>query len=660
MGAMASADEEYDYIVVGSGAGGGPVAVNLAKAGFRVLVLEAGGEEEPVAYRVPAFHALSTEHPELAWKFYVQHYADPDRQTRDTRNFLINKEVDGAPRNGIFYPRAGALGGCTAHHAMIFIAPDNSDWDHISELTGDASWRGRRMRKYFRRVERCHYLRRPWWRWFAGAGHGFEGWLPVTIADPALLMRDRVLAQLVLAAVRTCFETRVWNFHGLWRRLRMLTENLADPSDWRQVGILHRLWTWLGSFLDPNDWRRLKQRNEGPAFTPLTIRNGLRVGTRELIRETMRTRPRNLTVKLHALVTRVLLDSDKRAIGVEYLDAPHQYRADPAAPLAGDITAGRRTVKARREVILSGGTFNTPQLLLLSGIGDPKELARHDISVEVALPGVGRNLQDRYEVGIVHQMKDDFEALRNASLVSDAPHFATKGDPNFAEWLNGHGLYATNGAVIAILKRSSHGQPDPDLYLFAIPSHFSGYRPRYSELGAEKDKFTWVLLKGHTRNTAGTVLLHTADPRDPPDINFRYFDEGSDKAQDDLDSVVAGVEFVRRMTARTASLFEERIPGPTVQSRAQLEQFVKDNAWGHHASGTCKIGKDDDPLAVLDGQFRVRGVRNLRVVDASVFPRIPGLFILSAVYMIAEKASDAILARGDQGSWPAAPATADR
>ena len=92
----------------------------------------------------------------------------------------------------------------------------------------------------------------------------------------------------------------------------------------------------------------------------------------------------------------------------------------------------------------------------------------------------------------------------------------------------------------------------------------------------------------------------------------------------------------------------------------ELEQFVKDNAWGHHACGTCKIGKDSDPLAVLDGQFRVRGVRNLRVVDASVFPRIPGLFILSAVFMIAEKASDAILLGRDKGIWPRAPSTADR
>ena len=625
-------DTEYDYIVVGSGAGGGPVAANLARTNCRVLLLEAGGVDEPYEYKVPGFHALSTEHRELAWKFYVDHYACEIQRRRDHRNFLINEVVDGAVRNGIFYPRAGTLGGCTAHHAMILLAPHNRDWNYIVELTGDKSWSASSMRKYFERIERCQYLKRPWNRWLNRARHGFDGWIPTSISDPSLLLGDLDLARLIAAAAQTCFESNAWFAPCL---LESLAEFLLDPSDWGRVGLAHRARTLLRSIVDANDWRRLKQGGEGFAFMPLTTARGMRVGTRELIRDTIEIWSSNITVKLHALVTRVLLDASQRAVGVEYLEGAHLYRADPGAPAKGPLPP-RRAVYAKHEVILSGGAFNTPQLLMLSGIGPPDVLERHKIKVEVPLRGVGENLQDRYEVGIVHKMKRDFAILKDVAL--------TTNDPEFTNWLNGYGVYATNGVVATIIKRSSHDQPEPDLCLFAIPGYFAGYRPGYSKRGLCKNYFTWVILKGHTNNAAGRLQLRSCDPRDPPCINFHYFGEGTDKGQDDLDSVVSGIEFVRKITRRTASMFDEEIPGPSVRSRSELGQFVMNNAWGHHACGTCKIGRDGDDSAVLDSRFRVRGTKGLRVVDASVFPKIPGLFILSAVYMVAEKASDVILA----------------
>jgi choline dehydrogenase len=114
--------------------------------------------------------------------------------------------------------------------------------------------------------------------------------------------------------------------------------------------------------------------------------------------------------------------------------------------------------------------------------------------------------------------------------------------------------------------------------------------------------------------------------------------------RDDLEAVVDAVEFVRSMAKRYDHLIaEELVPGPKVCTREEIRQFVQDEAWGHHASGTCKIGPREDAMAVLDSRLRVHGTQNLRVVDASVFPRIPGLFIVSAVYMVAEKASAMIL-----------------
>ena len=227
-----------------------------------------------------------------------------------------------------------------------------------------------------------------------------------------------------------------------------------------------------------------------------------------------------------------------------------------------------------------------------------------------------------------------------------SPKEDEKGDPCFIEWHQQRkGVYTTNGVLIGMIKRSLPHKKIPDLYIFGVPGYFKGYELGYSKaLQHYKNIFTWAILKAHTNNTAGNVTLKSADPRDTPYINFRYFDEGNDVNGEDLEAVAAGVEFVRRMNELVDINKEELLPGPKVQTREQIKEFIKNEAWGHHASCTCKIGKPDDPMAVLDTDFRVYGTKNLRVVDASVFPRIPGFFIVTAIYMISEKASEVIIA----------------
>jgi len=280
---------------------------------------------------------------------------------------------------------------------------------------------------------------------------------------------------------------------------------------------------------------------------------------------------------------------------------------------------------------------------MLSGIGPEGHLREHGIACVANRPGVGTNLQDRYEVGVVVEMKEPWKILEGATFAPPLPNQA--GDPYYIEWQNGRGVYTTSGSVLGIIRKSGAGPPDPDLFIIAVPGQFQGYYPGYSKDSVRAKNFlTWTILKAHTANTASSVRLSSSDPRDVPAINFRYFAEGSDAAGADLAAVVDGVEFVRRMCAHNGAIKVETIPGPQFRTRDDIARYVRNNAWGHHASCSNPMGRADDPGAVVDSAFRVIGVQNLRVVDASVFPRIPGFFIVTPIYMLAEKASEVILA----------------
>jgi choline dehydrogenase-like flavoprotein len=462
------------------------------------------------------------------------------------------------------------------------------------------------MQRHRRAVEQCRH--RPLRRWLARfgfdrTGHGWQGWLPVECAMPLKVLSDG-------AAMRSVFWSAVVDLE-------------------RNSGWLRRLRGFFHDWGDPND---ATGAPEQICYLPLATDCHARFGTRERLCQAAHDHPDRLEIRTDSLATRVLFDDAGRACGVEWRAGRHLYRASPAP---SDQPGTIHRAHARREVILAGGAFATPQLLMLSGIGDPDELARHGIALRHALPGVGRNLQDRYEISVVLKMAQPWVSLRGA-------RFAV-GDPLFRQWQRWRqGMYTSNGTAIAALRRSSAATgTSADLVLMGLMGRFRGYYPGYSQdTWPGLDGFSWVVLKGRTGNRAGTVTLASADPRDPPVIAFRNFAQSGDA---DLDALVEGIAMARQLAQvmiDDGTAAREETPGAALSGPA-LRQWARDNAWGHHACGTAAMGE------VLDSRGRVHGVAGLRVVDASIFPRIPGLFIVAAIYFAAEKLAADILADAD-------------
>lgn len=620
----------YEYIVVGSGAGGGPLAARLALAGHKTLLIESGDDYGASDnYTVPAYHARMTEDPGPAWDFYVRHYADDARQARDwktsyeTPSGRIYTGLDpppGSTMKGVLYPRAGALGGCTAHNALVFVYPHQSDFEAMANLTGDDSWSPANMRRHFEKLEKKQYLTG------LPAGHGFSGWLPSETAPLTLPLGDPQLLSLVTGGA-------------------FALGNLSNSV----INIATLLAGDLNS-ASPD-------RDTTPAYyqIPISTSSGRRAGSREFVLSVRDARNLDgsqrypLDVRLNCHVTRVVFDNTT-ATGVEFLDGPHLYRASPLSRSPQANTKGMPgSATASREVILSAGTYNSPQILKLSGVGPAAELARFGIPLVADRAGVGANLQDHYETSVNVKVPANWAALAGCTFSGGAD------DACLARWragpllplTNERGTYASNGFGTALLYPSGSStnagignKKEFDIFMFGGPANFRGYFPGYSiNATAEHDWWSWAILKAHPRNRAGTVTLRSADPLDTPEIVYNYFDTGSDGWEEDVAALREAVALARDAIKRQVVPTEERLPGPG----AEVERYVLDGAWGHHASCTCAIGRDGDDMAVLDAKFRVRGIKRLRVVDASVYPRIPGTFTAVSTYMVAEKAAEDIL-----------------
>ncbi|KAK7941355.1 uncharacterized protein PG986_013742 [Apiospora aurea] len=628
------ANSTYEYVVVGSGPGGAPLAARLALAGHSVLVIDAGEDHgTDRQLQVPALHPYASEYNPSRWDYFVNHYANETQAIRDTKMTYVTPKgeyyvgtnpPEGSVRKGVLYPRAGTLGGCSQHNALVTVKPTRNDWNHIAEITGDDSWEADKMQAYFEKMESCNYLPN------SIAGHGFGGWLQTRLTPVGLIAEDLKVASLVVAAATAMGKGLLGKLvHTVTGLLEILALDINNPGK------------------DRDSLEQIYQ-------IPLAMdENYSRSSPRTLLLEVARatnddgSKKYKLDIALNTLVTKVKFDTSAttpKATGVDYLVGKSLYRADPRASTEDGGIPG--SVYASREVIVSAGAFNTPQLLKLSGVGPKEELETHGIEVVKNLPGVGGNMQDRYEVGVVGKAPTPFALLEKCKFLNGT-------DPCYDQWTHGvggtlKGGYTTNGIAFGFLHHSSQADKngDQDLFLGGVPAFFNGYFPGYSvHATSDLSIWTWLTLKAHSRNNAGTVNITSANPRDTPQITFHSLGEGVGGEQD-LQAVLEGMKYGIEAFEGLVPLdgaFDRVWPPPEVTSDEDLKQFARDEHWGHHASCTAPIGADDDAMAVLDGKFQVRGVEGLRVVDASIFPKIPGMYIVAAIYMASEKAADVII-----------------
>jgi choline dehydrogenase len=354
----------------------------------------------------------------------------------------------------------------------------------------------------------------------------------------------------------------------------------------------------------------------GVSRVEITTNAGRRASSaRAYLYPVMKTR-RNLTVATRAQATRILLDG-RRAVGVEYL---HDGKVE--------------RVHADREVVVSGGTYNSPQLLMLSGIGPADQLRSVGIDVVHDLKGVGENLQEHPNL---------LNIYRADGKLGLTPHLrwdrATLAVMRWA--LLGTGPFATAGTMANIFTRTRPELERPDIQIIAMPIH------------QHADLWFPVLTKppvhGFTARVGilhalsrGWVRLRSSDPLAFPRIRFNMFSEPAD-----LDAMVTAVKISRNILSQAPMrdlITAELLPGGQYQTDAQLAQAIRQQAeHRHHALGTCRMGTDES--AVVDAQLRVIGIENLRVADASVMPGDPSGNTNVPTMMIGEKAADLLRAR---------------
>jgi choline dehydrogenase len=354
---------------------------------------------------------------------------------------------------------------------------------------------------------------------------------------------------------------------------------------------------------------------EGVNYTQRTIHKRRRMSTARAFLRPARGRE-NLHVETNAHATRLVLDG-KRVTGVEYR--------------VGGRKGEDRLVTARREVIVSGGTINSPQLLQLSGIGDPDHLKEIGVELRHALPGVGQNLRDHYAPRFTARVKNARSVNQQAQGLGLVPEVL--------KWMTGKpSVLSLPATLVYAFWRSNPDIANSDLQLTFMPASYVTGRQ------AILDKFPGMSIACWQQrpDSTGYVKARSADPFDKPLIQPNYMSAESDRRV-----VLAGMKMARSIlnSAPMAPYFDgEDFPGEAVQSDADLMEALKQRGTTtFHPMGACRMGPAEQKGTVVDDCLKVHGLDGLRVIDASIMPTMPSANLNASVIMIAEKGAEAML-----------------
>lgn len=524
---------EFDYIVVGSGSAGSPLAARLLEKGASVLLVEAGKRERLHLTRVPAALVHTIGNERYDWNYTTE--PDP------TRNNLTES-----------WPRGRVPGGSSAINGMIFIRGAAEDYDAWEKL-GNTGWGWNSVLPYFRKMETADQDK----------DNAFRGGIgPLRVS--ALRWRHPVSAKFIESFV-----------------------NAGVPLNPDLNGRSH----------------------EGVAWNQGSIIGGTRHSAFDAFIQP-HLKDSKLAFVDGAMVERIVMEG-KRAKGIDLRRGSQSLRAT-----------------ARRGVILSAGSINSPQILMLSGIGEPEQLKRHGIEVRVASPDVGHNLMEHPGLYVRAELN-----TRTGNVYS-TPIGKMRAVANWALARNGV-LSVPTAQVLAFLK-SNAAQESPDLQFHLFPF---GYFVRNGRLEVPNRNLVTILANVNYPKSKGHIELRSSDPSTPVAIYPRLLDH-----PDDLACVLRGLDWVRRVvaTAPFGTLVRELLDVPTKGAgKAAEEEYVRNSTVPFlHPVGTCRMGSDD--RAVLTPDLRVRGTEGLWVADTSIFPRhIAGNTNATAI-MIGERAADLI------------------